>query len=148
MRIWCGVDVEHNPGNGKMTLFVESDNPNIDTILDVLRSSNYGVSYVYFGAGEVDIKNWKFLDRLSEISDMFIVGIESSIPLSEEIIKKFDYVIFRFPISCVLDNVYIKYRTPDIVGITSVLNFETNRLDNLSNGQYENDLELYNGGQI
>jgi len=143
MRIWYGVDVEHNLSYGYITLFVESENPDIDKILGILINNNLGIESIYFGAGEVDVKNWDFLNRLREISNTFIVGIETSTPLPQSVINQFDFVIFRLPIPCVSDKIYFKYRTENEVGISSILNFSTNSLTDLKDGQYSNDVELY-----
>lgn len=143
MRMWCGVDVEHNLSYGHMTLFIESENPDIDKILAILIGNNFGIESVYFGAGEIDVKDWEFLNRLCEISDTFIVGIETSTPLPDFIINRFDFVIFRLPISCVSDKIYFKYRANNEVGLSHISNFSTNSLVGLQNGQYLDDIELY-----
>lgn len=147
MRIWCGKDIEHNLGYGIMTLFVESENPDINKISEILSECDYGVSNVYFGAGEVDITNWEFLDSLYKISDAFVVGIETSQYISEDIIELFDFVVFRIRIPNEWNNlnnkVYMKYRTDDKVGVMDISKFKVTSLDTLNNGQYENDVEIY-----
>lgn len=143
MRIWYGIDVEHNLSYGHMTLFVESENPDIDKILNILLESNLGIEYVYFGAGEVDIKNWDFLDKLSEIADAFIVGLETSIPISPAVMHYFDFIIFRLPIPKVSDKIYIKYRADSEVGIAKLDRFLSTSLLDLRGGQYKGDVEIY-----
>ena len=144
MRIWYGIDREHNPSYGLMTLFVESNNPNIDTIVKVLAKLNVGIDCVYFGAGEVDIINWEFLDDLYKISDAFNVGIESSELVPQYVVNQFDFVILRLSVSCISNNVYIKYRSNVSVGIAKAVDFKSNALTDLENGKYSNDVEVYN----
>ncbi len=148
MRIWYGVDREHNPSYGLMTLFVESTNPDIDKIVIIMSNlivvHKIGIECVYFGAGEVNIVDWNFLDRLYEISDSFKVVIESSEILPQYVINYFDAVILRLPVSRIADNVYIKYRTDISVGIIKASKFEVNSLYDLRNGQYSCDTEIYN----
>lgn len=144
MRIWYGVDVEHNPMFGKVMLFVESDKPDIDAVLDCLVKCNAGINGVYFGAGETDIVDWSFVDRLDEISDAFIVCVESSAPIAKDIGCKFDFVILRLPISYVSDNIYIKYRSNDYVGIANLPFFKKTSLSTLQNNMFLGDIEIYN----
>lgn len=149
MRIWYGIDVEHNPMFGKMMLFVESENPDIDIVLNCLTTLNVGIDGVYFGAGEQDIKDWSFLDRLDEVSDAFVVCIETSVPISKDIGSKFDFVILRLSISYISDNIYIKYRTPETVGLVNSSAFEPTELRTLYDNKYLGDIEIYNNiGEI
>ena len=143
MRIWYGREVEHNSNFGRMTLFVESENPNIDTILKILTELDVGIECIYFGAGEINITDWTFLASLYKISDAFIVELETSDYLSSDIIKYFDHIIFRFPIPCVTDKLFIKYRTDTEVGISALSNFNTTSLLTLHHGQYDSDVEVY-----
>ena len=143
MRLWCGKDVEYNPGYGIMTLFVESNNPDIDKIVNILSDNDYNIGIIYFGAGEVDIKNWEFLSDLHKLSDIYIVALESSASVPDEVINMFDFVIFRMCIPKISNNVYIKCRTDTEVGITNSLNFRVNSLMGLSDGQYSGDIEIY-----
>ena len=124
MRIWFGIDVEHNPSFGRQTLFVESKSPDIEKILEIMSYSNLGISCVYFGAGEVDVEHWEFLTSLHKISDTFITGIETSVTLPESVIDYFDFVVFRVPVPEFSDKVYIKYRTADAVGLSSLYRFD------------------------
>lgn len=144
MRIWIGKDVEHNPSYGKMTLFVESSNPDIDIVLDVFNSIHDQVEAVYFGAGEVDIENWTFLPMLHKFPSEVILGLEMSKPVSRFICVNFDFVIYRLPLLYVPNNLYIKYRSTQ-VGIVSINEFKSNDILDLKNGQYSCDVELYNG---
>ena len=144
MRMWYGIDREHNPSYGLMTLFVESDNPDIDIIVKVLSECNVGIDCVYFGAGEVDILNWEFLNELYKISDAFKVGVESSEPVPAYFGKYFDFVILRLPVFYVSRNVYIKYRSDTSVGICNAVNFTNNSLEDLKDGKYSCDVEVYN----
>lgn len=143
MRIWYGVDVEHNPMFDKVMLFVESDAPDIDIVLNCLINLNVGISGVYFGAGEKDIKDWTFLDRLNEISDAFIVCVETSTPISRDIGSKFDFIILRLPISYVSDNVYIKYRASESVGLTNLSQFNSTSTDALYDNMFLGDILVY-----
>lgn len=148
MRIWSGIDVEHNPSYGKQTLFVESKSPNIDKIMDILSKSNLGISCVYFGAGEVDVEHWEFLKSLYKLSSRFLVGIESSIFLPKSIIDKFNFVVFRVPVTEFSDKVYIKYRTEDSVGLSSLYRFSSTSLVTLRNGKYKGDIEIYRDKEL
>lgn len=143
MRVWYGVDVEHNPMFGKVMLFVESDKPDIDIVLDCLVRCNESIDGVYFGAGEIDIVDWSFIDRLNEISDAFIVCVESSIPIAKDIGCKFDFIILRLPILYVSDNIYIKYRASNSVGVASLSKFEPTSLETLQDNKYLGDVEIY-----
>lgn len=143
MRVWYGVDVEHNPMFGKVMLFVESDKPDIDIVLDCLVRCNESIDGVYFGAGEIDIVDWSFIDRLNEISDAFIVCVESSIPIAKDIGCKFDFIILRLPILYVSDNIYIKYRASNSVGVASLSKFEPTSLETLQGNKYLGDVEIY-----
>lgn len=144
MRIWIGKDVEHNPSYGKMTLFVESSNPDMDIVLDVFNSIHDQVEAVYFGAGEVDIENWTFLSVLYKFPSEVILSLEMSKPVSRFICANFDFVIYRLPLLYVPNNLYIKYRSTQ-VGIVSINEFKSNDILDLKNGQYSCDVELYNG---
>lgn len=144
MRIWYGIDREYNPSYGLMTLFVESANPNVNTVVRVLSELNVGIDCVYFGAGEVDIVDWEFLDELYKISDAFKVVIESSKLVPQYVIQFFDVVILRLPVSCISENVYIKYRSNISVGIEKASEFKCNSLFDLQNGRYSCDVEVYN----
>lgn len=144
MRVWYGIDREHSPSYGLMTLFVESSNPDIDKIINILSELNVGITCVYFGAGEVDILDWEFIDRLYKVSDAFTVVVESSKLLPQYVVRYFDAVILRLPVSCVSNNVYIKYRTPISVGIARAIDFEANSLFDLHDGKYSCDVEVYN----
>ena len=148
MRIWRGVDAEHNPMFGKVMLFVESDKPDIDVLLDCLTKCNVGVDGVYFGAGETDIVDWSFIDRLDEISDTFIVCVESSIPIPKNIGCKFDFIILRLPILYESDNVYIKYRANTSVGIANTSAFEKTSLSTLRDNMFLGDVIVYEGAEI
>lgn len=143
MRVWYGVDVEHNPMFGKVMLFVESDKPDIDIVLDCLVRCNESIDGVYFGAGEIDIVDWSFIDRLNEISDAFIVCVESSIPIAKDIGCKFDFIILRLPILYVSDNIYIKYRADDCVGLLNLPVFEQTSLSTLRDNMFLGDIIVY-----
>lgn len=144
MRIWMGKDVEHNPSFGKMTLFVESSNPDIDIVFDVFNSVHDQVEAVYFGAGEVDIENWTFIGMLHKFPSRVMLGLEMSQPMSRSICARFDFVIYRLPLVSVPDNLYLKYRSTQ-VGIVSINEFKSNDILDLKDGQYSCDVELYNG---
>lgn len=143
MRLWYGQEVEYNPNFGKMTLFVESESPNIDIILEILSDLDVEIECVYFGAGEVNITDWTFLESLYKISDAFIVELETSDYLSTDIIKHFDHVIFRVYIPCVTDKLSIKYRASNEVGVSKLPNFNKTSLLTLRQGQYDSDVEVY-----
>lgn len=143
MRIWSGLDVEHNPSYGRLTLFVESKNPNIDKILDILSTSNLRISCIYFGAGEVDIECWEFLESLHKLSALFLVGIETSTFLPKSIVDKFNFVVVRVPVAEFSDKVYIKYRANDSVGLSPLYRFDPTSLVTLKDGKYKGDIEIY-----
>lgn len=148
MRIWYGIDREHNPSYGLMTLFVESKCPDIDKILHILSNLDVGIECVYFGAGEVDITDWEFVENLYKIPETsgfkVKIVVESSKPLPQYVVNDFDVVILRMPVSCISNNVYIKYRSDISVGIAKALDFKCNSLFDLQNGQYSCDVEVYN----
>lgn len=145
MRIWVGIDVEHTPLYGKQILFVESVNPNIDKVIEILSNHQFNIFGIYFGAGEVDIENWEFLSSLYKISD-YTIAVETSKYLNEETITNadLDLIIYRVPIERVSDKVYIKYRAPKEVGVSSLHGFKTTSLYTLNDGKYAGDIELYN----
>lgn len=143
MRMWYGREVEYNPNFGKMTLFVEAESPNIDTILEILSNLNVGIDCIYFGAGEVNVSDWTFLKSLYKISDAFIVELETSDYLPAHIIRYFDHVIFRIYIPCVTDTVSIKYRASTEVGVSKLSNFNKTSLLTLNCGQFDTDVEVY-----
>ena len=144
MRIWYGVDKEYSPSFGLMTLFVESSCPNVTKIVDILSTVNVKIECVYFGAGEVDVLDWEFLEDLYKLSNVFKVVIESSRSLPQYVVKYFDVVVLRLPVSCIANNVYIKYRSDISVGIAKALDFKNNSLFSLKDGQYSGDVEVYN----
>ena len=68
MRVWYGIDKEFNPMYGKLTLFVESKNPDVDVIVSLLDYyDDLDIKCIYFGAGEVDIENWDFIKELYKL---------------------------------------------------------------------------------
>ncbi len=146
MRIWYGIDREYSPSYGLMTLFVESKCPKIDKIMDILSNLDVSIECVYFGAGEVDIIDWEFIDNLYKVSDTFKVKVivESSKQLPQYVVGYFDVVILRMFVSRISNNVYIKYRSDISVGIAKASDFKCNPLFDLQNGQYSCDTEIYN----
>jgi len=148
MRIWYGIDVEHNPMFGKTMLFVESAKPDIDIILDCLVKCNVSINGIYFGAGGVDIVDWSFIDRLYEISDAYIVCVESSVPIEKNIGCRFDFVILRLPISYVSDNICIKYRADDSVGVANLSTFKETSLSTLRDNMFLGDIIIYEKGEV
>lgn len=145
MRIWVGIDVEHTPLYGKQILFVESANPNVDKVIEILSNHRLNIFGIYFGAGEVDIENWEFLSSLYKISN-YVIAVETSKYLNEETINNadLDLIIYRVPIERVSDKVYIKYRALKEVGVSSLHGFKTTSLYTLNDGKYAGDVELYN----
>ena len=145
--MWYGIDREYSPVHGLMTLFVESNNPDIDTVIQVLSELNVDIECIYFGAGEVDITNWEFIDSLYKLSDTFKVVVESFKLVPQYATQYFDAVILRLPVSCASKNTYIKYRSNMTVGIMKASEFKCNSLFDLQDGQYSCDIEVYNEGE-
>ncbi len=143
MRMWYGVDVEHNPSYGKLTLFVESSNPDVNIVFDILTIIPDNIECIYFGAGEVDILNWSFLDNLDIFPDIFMLGVESSVEVPKCAVDRFDFIILRTHIPYKSNKINFKYRTDDEVGLINLDKFNTTLLDTLSDGQYAGDVEVY-----
>ena len=147
MRLWKGIDEEHNGNFGVMTLFVESVNPDIDIIESVL-NENKDIKALYFGAGETEVQQFDFLKKLGNLKEQY--GVITLLEFSyEDIVTKdvrlyFDYTILRINVNKLARNEQIKVRTDNFVYIYPLTEFRVNSLITLHNGQYLEDIELYN----
>ncbi len=144
MRIWRGIEAEHNFNFGKPTLFVESENPNLDVVKAVL-SAEPDIVSIYFGAGEVDITNWKWIDDLDYLFGRYSILLECSIsnipPI--EVCEVFDFIIVRSRWYDIFDNMQIKIRDDENVYIAGISKFKRNSLIGLKDNRYSSDILLY-----
>lgn len=143
MRIWKGIEREHNINYGKMTLFVESIAPDMNIVKTIL-SDNSDVECIYFGAGEVDILDWSFINELPKNIDYVIECSYANI-VPSEYLSVFKFIIIRHFYKCVTPNMYIKLRTADDVYMAHESQFATNSITTVVDGQYDTDIELYDG---
>lgn len=147
MRIWKGIDEEHNGNFGVMTLFIESVNPDIAVVESVLEE-NKDVRALYFGAGEIDVQQFEFLPKLKRLKEQ--VGMKIILECSyENIVSKnvrlyFDQIVLRLHIPQIVGTERIKVRTDNFVYIYPLPQFSVNSTIMLRNGQYFEDVELYN----
>ena len=146
MRIWKGIDAEHNSNVGKMTLFVESENPDL-AVVELILKQHPDIKAIYFGAGEVDILQFTFINKLHALRKRYgiLLLMECSYDnmITYDIRSYFDVVVLRIPVDSIYGNEQIKLRTGTQVYIRGINDFKNNSLATLKNGQYLNDIELY-----
>lgn len=147
MRIWKGIDEEHNGNVGRMTLFIESANPDLNIVESVLQYHT-DVKALYFGAGEVDVLGFDFITKLTALKKsynvLFLLECSYENAVKYDIRSYFDFVIMRIKMDSIFGNEQLKLRTKERIYIKNVVEFESNSLSTLNDGQYINDIELYN----
>ena len=144
MRIWKGIEQEHNGNFGISTLFVESENPCLPIIENILNNDR-NINVVYFGAGEIDITDWKFISDLQEFKMKYGVDVvlECSLVNLPNDYSVFDKCVIRIAINNVLCNAEIKLRTKNTVYICGINRFKSNSINSVVDGMYSEDILLY-----
>lgn len=143
MRIWKGAEREHNTNYGKMTLFVESVAPDMNIVKTIL-ADNSDVECIYFGAGEVDVTDWSFICELPKNIECVIECSYANI-VPSDYLSVFKFIIIRHFYKHVTPNMYMKLRTYDEVYTAPVSQFAVNSINTVVDGQYDTDVELYDG---
>lgn len=152
MRIWLGTEVEHNTEYGKQVAFIECEYVDVDNILNKLIELNllHNIDVMYFGAGEVDIKSFKYTDNCKKLLKKF--NVVTTLETSMNNIASFgdfvfDNVVIRTPqfninsiSSC---NRFIKVRHISSVGIAHISKFDFNSIATVDNGMYYDDILVY-----
>ncbi len=154
MRIWRGKELEHNGNYGAITLFIESSEPDLDVVEQIL-AYNPDITTLYFGAGELSVRYWDWVKGLPKFKDKYKIMIECSnhrlVP--NHVSEYFDVIICRYKnynladdVSY-LDKLQIKIREKERVYIAPAKKFEFTDIREVAKGQYSSDLELYNDAE-